>query len=876
VVYQSTDGSLGLATGMETDVGSSMSALFSNVEFAKPFFFWFLFVLPLLWFRLRDQRLTVVVWRTVVLLLLILTLTDPQTVAEQTRTTHEERIFAFDLSQSIPASMRGWMESAAQNRPAPNRQDRTFVFGADAQETADWRARLKGESSAQGSIHPEKTNLEKLFSTLLDFPAAPRSLFLFTDGWETEGNVERLLPAIARSGLKIYPMLPAERPKIANVAVTKLMAPTYGNSGESLNLKVVLENQNDRDVDGTLALSRNGQIFKTDSLKLKPGSQIFTYETTLSEGSPAAYRASFTPRRAEFDRYTTDNQALAWVTVRSKAKVLLFNGRSGGGRYLEEIFKRLGFEVTSRTADSPPAPTGYGVVVFNNVEREKFSAAYLASVERHVAAGNGFLMLGDEASFAPGSYRRTPIETMLPVEPREPKREEKNRAVVLVIDKSGSMREENKMLFALEAAKAVVRQLKDNDLLGVVGFDISPFVVVPMDSVGRLRATFNSQIDRLRPGGQTYFYPALLEAKRQIERQNAAIKHVILVSDGETRGSQSELIDLVNVMKNEMKVTVSAIAVGAEADVRVMKRISQYGGGLFHYTVDPRTLPQIVLQQIQDQPKDEAPKERDFTPVQERNSELLASFAAGSYPTLRGYMETDLKRGARLDLMIPREDRKAPLLASWRYERGKVAALTTDLEGRWSRNWIQWNGLQNFWTRIIEWLRPASGDEPIPLHEARISFSANQPILDLFVYEETTADSQFRFSAIGKSTRSEGTLRKLVPGHYQVPLPISAPGEYRIELTEERRGRRIPYPPIGYTLPYDRESEISRPDFNIDLLSRLAQATGGEINPQPLDAASKQSVTRNYQPMRQPLIVLAFVLFLLEVAARKLLFSEAD
>ena len=850
-----------------------MRELFSNVQFAKPFFFWLLLALPLLWFRLRDQRFSIVIWRTLILLLFIVILADPQSVIEQIR--YEERIFAFDLSQSIPESMHRWMESTADSRFSPNQQDRIFVFGSETREVTNWREWLKGENSEQSSIRPGKTSLEKLFTTLLELPAAPRSLFIFTDGWETQGNVEHLLPAIAGSGLKIYPILPAGPPKIANVAVTKLLAPTYGNSGEALNLKVVLENQNEREVDGTLTLTRNGQTFKTDSVKLKPGSQIFTYQTTLSDGSPTSfYRASFTPRRADFDRYAADNQALAWVTVRSKAKVLLLNGRSGGGRYLEEIFKRLGFEVTSRTADSPPAPTGYQVVVFNNAEREKFSTSYLASIERHVAAGNGFLMLGDEASFAPGSYRRTPIENILPVEPREPKREEKNRAVVLVIDKSGSMREQNKMLYALEAAKVLVRQLKDNDLLGVVAFDVSPFIVVPMESVGRLRSTFNSQIDRLRPGGQTYIYPALLEAKRQLERQNAAIKHVILLSDGETRGSQSELIDLVSVMKNEMKITVSGIAVGAEADIRLMKRVSQYGGGLFHYTLDPSTLPQIVLQQIQDKPTDEPPRERDFTPLQERGSQLLSSFPTRSYPTIRGYMETDLKRGAHLDLMIPRDDRKAPLLASWQYERGKSIALTTDLEGRWSRNWIQWNELQNFLGKILDWLRPS--EEPIPLHEARVSLSASQPVLELFAYEEASADSQFRFSVIGKSGRSEGTLRKLAPGHYQAELPISVPGDYRIELTEERRGRRIPYPPIGYTLPYDRESEIARPEFNTNLLIQLAQATGGEINPESPDKFQKQDVTRNYQPMRQPLIVLAFVLFLLEIAARKLLLSEID
>lgn len=853
-----------------------MKEFLATLQFTKPAFFWLLLALPLLWFRFRSQRLTVILWRTIILLLLILTLADPQFVAEQTNTTYEERIFAFDLSQSITQSMRRWMESTEEGAFAPNRQDRVFVFGSEVQEVKNWQEWLRGQSSQQNTIRPDKTSLEKLFTTLMDLPAAPRKVYLFTDGWENQGNVQGILPAIAGSGLKIYPMLPAERPAIANVAVRKFLAPSYGNSGESLNLKVVLENQNDREVDGTLTLTRNGEAFKTDSVKLQPGSHIFSYQTTLSEGSPATYRASFTPRRAELDRYSPDSQALASITVRSKAKVLLLNGREGGGRYLEEILKRLGFDVTSRTADSPPAPTPYAVVIFNNVERGKFSNDYLTSIERHVTAGKGFLMLGGEASFAPGSYRRTPIEALLPVEPWEQKREEKNRAVVLVLDKSGSMREENRIVFAKEAAKLIARQLKDNDLYGIVAFDSSPFIVVAMDSVGKLRSTIDSQIDRLKPGGQTYFYPALLEAKRQLERQDAAIKHIILVSDGETRGTQGELIDLVTVMKNEMRITVSAVAVGSDADERVMKRISQYGGGLFHHILNPTTLPQIVLQQIEEKPKEEPPRERTGIPVQDRGSELLASFPARSYPAVQGYMETDLKRGARLDLMIPREDRKAPLLASWQYGRGKSIALTMDLEGRWSRNWIQWNELQEFWAKILEWLRPGPGEEPIPLHEARVSISANQPILDLFVYEQASSDSQFRFSAIGKSGRSEGILKKFAPGHYQSALPVSVSGDYRIELTEERGGQRIPYPPVSYTLPYDPNSEIPRPEFNTKLLAQLAQATGGEINPRSTDSPKKESVTRKYQPIRQSLIVLAFLLFLLEIAARRLLFSETD
>jgi Ca-activated chloride channel homolog len=851
-----------------------MSPILANVEFAKPAFLWLLIALPIIWFRLRDRRLVVLLARTIILALVIVTIAEPQSASEES--TSQERIFAFDVSDSIPASLREWMKESRNALPAPKPNDRVFVFGSTAAQVTDWRDQIDGDRSKSSAVQPEKTNLENLLKAVLAMPPAPRNLYLFTDGWETEGNVERLLPAVAAAGIKIHPVLPAGRPAIANVAVTKLLAPTQGNTGESLTLKVVVENQSDRPVEGTLTLARNGQTLKTDNIKLNPGSQFFSYQTTPVEGGLTAFQANFSARDGKADSYPADNRALAWVSVQAKAKVLLLNGQSGAGRHLEEILKRQGLDVTVRTPATAPAPTGYKVVIFNNAERDKFSAGYLAAIERHIAAGNGFIMLGADASFAPASYRQTPIERILPVEPKEPpKRDEKNRAVVLVVDKSGSMRDDNRIIYAKEAAKGVARQLRDIDLLGVVGFDDSPFVVVYLESMARLRGVVDTQIDRLKPGGQTYFLPALLEARRQLERANATRKHIILLSDGVTRGSQGELVDLVSAMKNDSKITVSAVAISTEADVRIMKRLSQYGGGLFHHTVDPSSLPQIVLEQLQDKPKDEPQNEGPWTPLADRGSDLLAGLNTRTYPPVAGLMETDLKKGAQMDLMVQRQERRLPLLASWRYGQGKSIALTMDMEGRWSRNWIPWGGLQGFWNRILEWLVPIE-ENLVPAHEARVSFSENRSVLDLSIYEEAGANSHYRYSMSGKAGKPEGVLRKLAPGHYQAVLPLSEPGDYRIDILEERGGRRISYPPVGYSLPYLLTSELPRPDFNARLLTRLAQATGGEINPKPGEAQVRTTVSRKSSPLKQPLIIIAFCLFMLEVALRKLAFAEPD
>ena len=232
-------------------------------------FLWLLLGLPLLWLRIRDQKLIVILVRTIVLLLLIFGLADPQWVTRQAK--REERIFAFDISQSVTSNMRRWMGTTADGSLAPTQGDRVFVFASDTKEAPDWREWLKKDGAHPDSIQPEKTDLEKLFTTLLALPAAPRSLFLFTDGWETQGNIEPLLPAIAASGLKIFPVVPTEQPKIDNVAVKRLLLPNQGKSGEAINLRVVLENQSESEVEGTLALTRNNQNLKSETIKLKTG-----------------------------------------------------------------------------------------------------------------------------------------------------------------------------------------------------------------------------------------------------------------------------------------------------------------------------------------------------------------------------------------------------------------------------------------------------------------------------------------------------------------------------------------------------------------------------------------------------------------------------
>jgi Ca-activated chloride channel family protein len=851
-------------------VAAGSRSMTAQFQFGQPLFLLLAVCLPALWLGWRRLSHTIILWRSVVLLALILALADPESI-ERARIDGNGRVFAFDLSRSVPAEMRLWM---ARQNLVPRTGDRVFVFGGAAEEVKDWQRMLRGATSIE-RMAPERTNLEALFSKLLQRARTGESVFLFTDGWETEGSIERLLPSLAQAGIKVYPVLPAEQPTAANVAVKKVVAPSQGTKGESVNVKVLVENNDRKEVDGNLVLKSGGQPVKSEAVRIKPGSQLFNYRMAVDGGPLQSFQAEFIPRRADADLVREDNRATAWIGVQSKEKVLLLDGRSGEGKYLAELLKRRGFEVASVVAGgAPPALAEYGIVILNNVEKEQFPPAFLSAIEAHVNAGNGLLVLGDESSLGPPGYRQTPIGAALPVEPLDPKQpdKEKTRAVLLVIDKSRSMHpsrnpfKEDRIPYAKEIAKRVIADLTDDDFIGVIGFDSKPFTVVPLDSVKKLRPTFAGQIDRLVADGATEVLLALQEAARQLRKQSADRKYLILLTDADRiEGSPSQYIDFVTYMKNEDKINVSVVGIGRGVDEAFVKRIATYGGGVYHIADDLSKLPELVFKHIAQKPPETPPQPKDFVPVAARGSEIVASLPERSFPAVKGYVASELKKGARLDLMMP-DGKNSPLLASWKYGKGKAAALTIDLAARWSKDWISWGGLERFWGRVFDWLRPER--EGLPPHEARINLAGARPVLDFYLYGAESDGNSFRYSYSGAGN-GDGALKRLAPGHYQAELPLSAPGDYRIELKEERCGQLVAYPPLGYTLAAPPVGEIFRGEFNLPLLERIARSTGGTINPGPdLEDKGVETLTK-VTPLRPYFILVSALLFLSEIFFRR-------
>ena len=86
-----------------------MEEFLSHLHLTKPVFLLLLFLLPLLWMRWRGRSWALILWRCLTFSMLVIALADPAWVTEQkvsAVTKEGERIFAFDLSRSIPMQMR--------------------------------------------------------------------------------------------------------------------------------------------------------------------------------------------------------------------------------------------------------------------------------------------------------------------------------------------------------------------------------------------------------------------------------------------------------------------------------------------------------------------------------------------------------------------------------------------------------------------------------------------------------------------------------------------------------------------------------------------------------------------------------------------------
>lgn len=882
------------------DIATSLIHLAARhgLEFARPEHLAWLRLVLALWvmgvFALRRGRplrvLTALLARTAAFVLCILLLAGVSRKTEEVRPPSV--IAAVDVSDSMGPEGREWAWARAREIFGTAGGGAAKGAVAFARGSEMKRGLSCGAAPAEFSpgISADATDISSAIkSACLAFPpSGPRRLVVLSDGNENSGDAVAAAGQAARDGVRIDCIAPPARAQEARVLLSRLDLPEEVNLSEKFTVRIIAENRGASAAQGSLELRDGTKIIKEWPVALQPGTNAF--ELPYGVDVPGTHRitATLTPL-GEDGAPGVPESAGSPVLVIDRPKILCVSGSAEGRNFLAEVLAAK--EIETRVGgpelvpDSMDGLLAYDCVVLSGVPRSALGDGRMKTIARYVRDhGGGLIMLGGPGSFGPGGYGGTPVEEVLPVSMSKGVPFEKEKVVrlcvMLVIDKSQSMeygwRGDIKIIAARASAEQLVKQLQPNDMVGIIPFDASYNVLVPLGPVGNDSLSIIDLIRRIKPSGDTAMGKPLEEALRQMSASSCKVKHIIVMTDGETHDLDNShgfgAYDYRSLIAAFAQNGVTVSTIGIDTKSNLLVGIALGTGGEYYYVKDATILPLLVLQDTRKVLEKSGFLEETITPRFGEKSAMLKGISQEQLPVLKGFVITTPKRGADVALYTDVRGLKDPLLAAWRRGLGKTVAWTSDAEGRWSGGMVQSKMFGKFWAQVVRWaMRERSQDSYL----VRAKTDGGRDYLDLQSF--STVKEGVSFRVIPGSPRAKEAkaveLHQVAPDTWSAEVRGLSPSLDSVTVERVEAGKAAVRKEVAL---FRRAPAKTAPTAesvtgtNLSLLRAVAGAAGGEVDP-ALDAAS-------FAPERVParaslaryLFPLVFTLLLLDIAARKL------
>ena len=156
----------------------------------------------------------------------------------------------------------------------------------------------------------------------------------------------------------------------------------------------------------------------------------------------------------------------------------------------------------------------------------------------------------------------------------------------LVIDKSGSMSHDQRMVKLKVALSKFVEYLRPQDNICIVAYDSKATLVLPFDKIGDGNNA-NQVITSLSPGGSTNLNAGMMLGYEELYKNydENSTNRLILLTDGLTNTGE---INIENIIKNSLGynkkgIDISTIGVGHSVNFDLLRQLAKAGRGLNHF-----------------------------------------------------------------------------------------------------------------------------------------------------------------------------------------------------------------------------------------------------------------------------------------------------
>jgi uncharacterized membrane protein len=797
--------------------------------------------------------------RVLIVLLLTASLAGFQV---QTSPSRQSLLVAADLSASVQSALD--TEAATVRRILQQRRgdDRAGVlsFGRDSQVEVNISTDPQfGEFQSQPNAHyTDLAAALQLGGSILPDDSR-KHIVVVSDGRANLGDAVSEARLLRAEGVRVDAVaLPV--PIGAEAYVDRLDAPRTLTQGQQANAQALIVTNTATHATVRWYLDRT--LLNTVQLDLPVGETILKQTVTPAQPGFHAVRVVMDAVR---DTYAENNLGEALIQVAGPPRVLLVENTLGEAASLEAALHSTGIGTASITPERLPRSAAdlaaYQAVVLVNIPASSLGADAMALLQASVRdLGTGLVVIGGADSYGPGGYAGTPLETALPVQIQLPQDMQKPPvAVVLVLESAESSQGDQ---IVRGAAEAVVDQLTPRDKVAVSNGNMGTFTV-PLGPLTD-KAAVKRQIEAMNLGDPPTYTPDFQAADQALSRATAAVKHIIFLGDGDAYDNYEPLITAIH----KHGITVSTVAIGATpADAASVQQMAAWGHGRYYLATNLQDVPQIFIKETRQALKPWIIEGR-IAPQLASLADVIPGVPLESFPALSGYVATTPRAAADVVLKSPQGD---PLLATWQYGLGRVLAWTSDAQGRWSSGLLAWPAANRFFGDIVHASLPQPGDPALQV-ETRVQGDHTH----LLVTAPPTSGATVTVSAVTPDLADTAlTLSPTGAGRFEGDLATDQVGSYLLHITQSAGGVVRHTTTTGLVVPYSPEYRDL--GTNTAALRAIAQAGGGIVLTD-LAQAFRLPLPRvkAAQPISEILLVLAILLFPIDVALRRLIFRLED
>jgi len=872
-------------------------------QFTSPEYLKLLYALPVFWIVsvLGYRHLTVskiilsTFLRSIVFLLVVIVLAGLSVKEKSKREI--STVFLVDMSDSITEEGRAWMWDYLKdlNGSLDKKVKKgVVIFGGESRVitptlTEDLELEnLLGEIGAS-SISTDRTDIASgLMATLGIMPEdSSKMVVLLTDGNQNLGEAEKAATMVAGNSVKVFVVSPPDVQGVDEILIKKVVVPKEINEGEMFNVKVVIENKNDRAIKGNLKLHKRDGVLKEWNTEFKSGISVFEVPYKSEEKGFIKFNANLDIEDTGLDLDKENNSKFAFVNISGKTRLLYVNGDKNKKTYLTDALTDKTIAVEIKKPEQIPKTLQeylkYDSIIFSNVSRDFISDEQMMLLEKYVKDyGGGFVMTCGTNITAEGGYSGTQIEEILPVKiigGEPPKKEKKSRlSLILIIDKSGSMLGK-KMLFAKKASIELLKQLKPNDNFGIVAFDTSPYTIVELKPNEDVKKEIIRKLSMLNADGGTDIFPAMDTAYREIRKKNSKVNHVILLSDGNTKSIYYHYNRMISKFQ-QANISVSTIALGTWlVNTKLLEDIAKKTKGQFYQITDIVKLPRLIIKDSEFFVSQSDFHEEHFYPKINQGSQILKGIYDKQFPPLKGHTITEAKENVEIPLVTNIMGKTDPILADWRYGLGKVVVYASDANARWSSKWINWSMFNKFWSQVVRW---SMRDISKANYDVKVRNDDSKIVLQIESSTLLEDDTKLEVSLISPDYSGNGQrflLKQVAPKRFVSELKDINPGIYNLKISRVKDGKVIDLKTKGLLVPEKiatKPLEYAVQGNNISQLKNIAEITGGKYNPKKEEITVEEQEIVIFKGLAGFLIPLALFLFIIDIAVRKFNRRMAD